>query len=169
MATGLSSLLNPTIPLQINKVCSYLNQIQKTQGFFVLDISDESSEGGEIRCFYEKDVLRKIEIAQKWESGTIEKQLFFRLGQLLKAQEKTCYYNVPAYINEERANELGIESFDISKSKTKTTEIYFTNGKISQVVSDTDEESNSQEHEGELYYNSIVEKCNIVLETSQVI
>lgn len=113
------------------------NKLQKIK---TIDISDESTEGGIVTCFIDGDTLSKIEIEQCFESGRYFKKILFDTdGSIFRVDEVSTHYNVPFYITEDSAQELGCESFDINKSIVAKNTFHFRDNQVYEYASSSNE------------------------------
>ena len=60
-----------------------------------IDISTESTEGGEIRCYFDAGKLVKIDKSQYWESGRHFTTYILNSNRILTVNECIEKYNVP--------------------------------------------------------------------------
>lgn len=95
-------------------------------------IHEESTEGGEILCFFnDKEQIKKLEITQCWESGRYFLRILTSDDRIISAEEIVERYNVPFYITKHLAEEIGSEEFfDESKSTIKRNRFIFKKNKI---------------------------------------
>lgn len=101
-----------------------------------IDIPDESTEGGEVTCFFDGPILLKIRVDHYFESGKYFKEILLNQdGSILRVDEVLTHYNVPFYITDADTKECGIEAFDPKKSKITRNVYFFDNEKVSQVAS----------------------------------
>jgi len=113
---------------------------EKLQKVKTIDISDESTEGGIVTCFIDGDVLSKIEIEQCFESGRYFKKILLNTdGSIFRVDEVSTHYNVPFYITEHSAQELGCEFFDINKSRVAKNTYHFRNNQVYEYASSSNE------------------------------
>ena len=111
-----------------------------------IDISEESTEGGEIKCFLENNELVKITKEQYWESGRYKSQILLRNGQIHIVKDRIEKYNVPFYITEETAKELGLNEFhDMKLSNITSNTYYFSNGSAKYGLSNSGEHSSNKD------------------------
>jgi hypothetical protein len=116
------------ITLKSNIVSGSLYIKEKIKRVVTIDISSESTEGGQIKCFIEGNSLLKVEKSQYWESGQVFLSILLSRGKVLVVQEKTEQYNVPFYVTKKLAKEIGSnEYFDLDKSDITINTYYFEN------------------------------------------
>jgi len=166
IGTGLDSLLNPVTEKSINKISQFVNEDQKNGHLLKIDISDHSTEGGEILCYYKNDIIQKIEIVQCWESGKTESEVFFKYGQIIKATKKNHHYNLPFYIGKKKADDYGIKGhFDPKKTIIDNYELFYSRGRIFKAYRNGEVENdfNSLEKYLEKYY----QKSKIILSNKE--
>jgi hypothetical protein len=124
----LKSIFILGVTLKSNIASGSLYIKEKIKRVISIDISSESTEGGEIKCFIEGGSLLKVERAQCWESGRTFLSILLSRGNVLVVQEKTERYNVPFYVTAELAKEIGSkEYFDLDKSDVTINNYYFEN------------------------------------------
>ncbi|MCX6325719.1 MAG: hypothetical protein NT144_03555 [Bacteroidia bacterium] len=97
-----------------------------------IDISNESTEGGEIICYIEDNKLCKATIEQCWESGKhLIIILFSNDNKIDTVLEAKVHYNRPFYFTKRTAMEIGdTEWFDDNKTKILKNKFFFSDGKI---------------------------------------
>lgn len=90
-----------------------------------------SAEGMDATIYKDKSgTIRLLKITAFGETGKLIAEYYYKGGDLIFAFKQSHRYNVPFYIDEERAKELGSESFDPKKTKITENRYYFKNGKL---------------------------------------
>ena len=114
-----------------------LNLIKK------IDISNESTEGGEIICLIEDNKICKATIEQFWESGKHFIKIFFNKDKKIDTVlEIKFHYNSPFYITKKIAKEIGdTEWFDDNKTKIIKNKFFFSDGKIIDFITNNSPEN----------------------------
>lgn len=120
-----------------NALAASLFVKEKLHKIKTIDISEESTEGGEITCFIDRGTLAKIQIEQCWESGKYSKQILLNQdGSILRVDEVITHYNAPFYVTRTYAEDLGLDSFfDEGKSQVTRNLYFFSGGRVSQYES----------------------------------
>ena len=119
---GLSSATNfDSIEAQIiiiRKECNKINS--DTSKFHVVneDLDDQSTEGGEIKKYYENKSLRKAQVIFYGETGKAIIEYYFLHREVLFLFRRTYYYNIPMYLKGSKI------------SKTEEERFYFNNQKL---------------------------------------
>ncbi len=100
-----------------NKVAR-IEEVQTEYEVVSQDLFGQSTEGGELTFYYQKDPreLKKIDRTLYGEMGKSETQFFYEEGKLIYIAEKTTNYTVPMYD----------ESFDPSTSQVEEEKFYFS-------------------------------------------
>jgi hypothetical protein len=119
---------------QLISITNHCNAVNARLVFFdkySQDISDESTEGGEITFYFEGDVLCKIATRLFGESGQMVCEYYLRDSILCFMNECHIRYNRPFNYDENQARESNdIEWFDFKKSLFRTNKYYFDSGKF---------------------------------------
>ncbi|MCW4467782.1 hypothetical protein OGH69_02305 [Flavobacterium sp. MFBS3-15] len=96
-----------------------------------VDIPDESTDGGEMKGYYDGTVLKYIEATWFGESGKRVTEYYFDKGRLIYVSDRNFEYNVPYYTDAETAKENGTtETFDPEKTIVTEDRYYFKNEKL---------------------------------------
>jgi len=96
-----------------------------------LELSGYSTEGGEAKAFRDNmGNIPLIAVQLYGESGKVFEEFYYENGALIFAFYKQYHYNVPSYISQELAKEMGGEAFDPQKSTITEDRYYFNNGKM---------------------------------------
>ena len=165
LLTGLSKFLNPYSFKSLDKIKEKIDRKQSAGRLFEVDTSEESTEGGVIKYFYENDILKKIEVYQYGETGKFEIELFFNYGHLVRGIERRYKYNVPFYIDQQKADEIGIpEGFNPEKTKINIIESYFHKYKLSKM---TENGVDCIAKSGPIlaFYEKCIKRCTIILDS----
>ncbi len=97
----------------------------------MIEIWDESTEGGQADGYYDNGELKLIEVLWLGETGKRIIEYYFHDGQLIFAFDQVFNYNRPIYWDEETAKENGDnEVFDPKKTTVKEDRYYFNNEKL---------------------------------------
>ena len=97
----------------------------------MVEIWDESTEGGQATAYYDNGNLKLIEVVWLGETGKNQIEYYFSDGQLIFAFDQDFDYNRPIYWDEETAKENGDnEVFDPKKTTVKEDRYYFNNEKL---------------------------------------
>jgi hypothetical protein len=133
-----------------------------------IDISPESTEGGEIKCYLDAGELVKIEKAQYWESGRNFVTYILNNGRILTVKDRMEEYNVPFYITKELAKQIGSsEHFDSKKSTFISSSYYFKNGCVHHMATNSDNGScYSDLADATLSFNSELDDINTKLKSN---
>ena len=97
----------------------------------MIEIWDESAEGGEAIVYYESGKLKLIEVIWLGETGKNQIEYYFNDGKLIFAFDQNFDYNRPMYLDKKVAKENGEnEVFDPKKTTVKEDRYYFNNEKL---------------------------------------
>jgi hypothetical protein len=97
----------------------------------MIEIWDESTEGGQATAYYDKGDLKLIEVLWLGETGKKQIEYYFNDGKLIFAFDQDFDYNRPIYWDEKTAEENGDkEVFDPKKTTVKEDRYYFNNEKL---------------------------------------
>jgi len=97
----------------------------------MLEIWDESAEGGQCTAYYDKGQLKLIVVMLFGEMGKKETEYYFNDEKLIFAFDINFDYNRPIYWDEKMAKENGdTEAFDSKKTTVKENRYYFNNDKL---------------------------------------
>ena len=97
----------------------------------MIEIWNESTEGGQATAYYDNGDLKLIEVVWLGETGKHLIEYYFRDGQLIFAFDQDFKYNRPIYWDKETATENGdSEVFDPKKTTVKEDRYYFNNEKL---------------------------------------
>jgi len=97
----------------------------------MIEIWDESTEGGQATAYYDNGDLKLIEVVWLGETGKYQIEYYFNDGKLIFAFDQDFDYNRPIYWDEKTAKEFGDnEVFDPKKTTVKEDRYYFNNEKI---------------------------------------
>lgn len=102
-----------TIRKQVAKINESTYRFDKKE----IDVMDESTEGGSIYSYSENEQLKKLEKQLFFESGRYFQDVFIENDNPIYYRISKHEYNVPFSIDSELAAEIGLESFDESKTK----------------------------------------------------
>lgn len=118
----------------------------------MIQIWDESTEGGQATAYYDNGNLKLIEVVWLGETGKNKIGYYFNGGQLIFAFAQDFDYNRPIYWDEETAKENGDnEVFDHKKTTVKKGRYYFNNEKLFVWL-----DNNRKEQDLTMWTNSIV-------------
>lgn len=111
----------------------YIN-IKENLNFYdttMIEIWDESTEGGQATAYYEKGQIKLIEVIWLGETGRRQIEYYFNDGKLIFAFDQEFNYNRPIYWDEETAKENeDSEVFDPKKTIVKEDRYYFNDEKL---------------------------------------
>ena len=93
----------------------------------MIEIRDESTEGGQAVGSYDNSELKLIEVLWLGETGKRLIEYYFHDGQLIFAVKQDFDYNRPIYWLEENGDN---EVFDPKKTTVKEDRYYFNNEKL---------------------------------------
>ena len=97
----------------------------------MIEIWDESTEGGQANGYYDNGELKLIEVIWLGETGKRIIEYYFNDGQIIFAFDQDFDYNRPIFWDEESAKENGDnEVFDPKKTTVKEDRYYFYNEKL---------------------------------------
>ncbi|PNK61064.1 hypothetical protein [Psychrobacter sp. FDAARGOS_221] len=102
-----------------------------------IDNHGHSTEGGVIKFYTDQNQIRLIEEIYYGETGKYSLQYYFANNDLYFVFEQTVRYNAPISFD---TPSLGMEAFDIKKSKIAENRYYFYNGSMIQWL-DEDKQS----------------------------
>jgi len=103
-----------------------------------VELSGYSTEGGEARAFRDnKGDIRLIKVQLYFESGKVFEEFYYEKGALIFAFYIQHHYNVPFYVTNETAKEIGGEAFDPKKTTITEDRYYFKNGVLIQWLNET--------------------------------
>jgi hypothetical protein len=115
------------IRLKYTEIRTNLNSYDTT----MVEIWDESTEGGQATAYYDNGNLKLIEVVWLSETGKNQIEYYFNDGKLIFAFDQDLDYNRPIYWNEEIAKENGDnEVFDPEKTTVKEDRYYFNNEQL---------------------------------------
>jgi hypothetical protein len=124
-----NSLMSQINAQVIREIHDYKVELLKNKSDYtkvVVEIFDETSEGGEEIAFYDGDDLKAIELNYFGSTGKKTLTYYFKENLLLLAEEYHHTYNRPIYWNDEIAFEFGEpEQFDQSKTTVHGDRYYF--------------------------------------------
>lgn len=99
-----------------------LSQLQQTEIY----LDGYSAEGGSATYYSDRTgALRFVQIALYGESGKSFEEHYYRGGQVIFVFTRNHHYNVPFYISEEIAREIGGPAFDPEKTRILEDHYYF--------------------------------------------
>ena len=112
------------IRLKYNNIRENLHSYDTT----MIQIWDESTEGGQATGYFDNGKLKQIEIVWLGETGKHQIEYYFNEGKLIFAFDQYFDYNRPIYWDEKTAKENGDnEVFDPKKTTIKEDRYYFNN------------------------------------------
>jgi hypothetical protein len=95
------------------------------------DIWDESTEGGMLTAFFDKEELRLMELILAGETGRRKIDYYFDKGRLCFVLDTDYRYNRPIYWDAKMAKSMGdTVAFDQKKTKVYEDRFYFQNDKL---------------------------------------
>lgn len=96
------------------------------------ELTDETTEGGELLVYLENGSLVKMTAKYYGEMGRREESYYFENDQLMLARHGHYAYNAPMYMDKATAKEMGDESmaFDEEKTEITTEQFYFDGEKL---------------------------------------
>jgi len=90
-----------------------------------------STEGGEARAYRDvKGNLRLMRVELYGEMGKAIEEYYVKNGRLIFMYRELHQYNVPFYLNRERAKEIGSDPFDPKKTIIAEDRYYFHDSKM---------------------------------------
>ena len=96
-----------------------------------IEITDESTEGGQAIGYYDKSDLKMIEATWFGETGKRITEYYFDKGKIFFAFDRMYTYNRPMYWDEETARANGDkEAYDPKKTKVNEDRYYFNQDKL---------------------------------------
>jgi len=113
----------------VKEIRSHYNTIRQdlhTYDTTMIEIWDESTEGGQATAFYEGSNLKLIEVV--WLGETVKHSIgyYFDNDQLIFAFDQHFKYNRPIYWDKKKAAEMGDdEVFDYEKTTITEERYYF--------------------------------------------
>lgn len=97
----------------------------------MIEIWDESPEGGQATAYYESENLKLIEVVWFGDTGKNQIEYYFNDGKLIFAFEKDFEYNQPIYLDKGTDKENGdTKVFDPEKTVVIEDWYYFENEKL---------------------------------------
>ena len=97
----------------------------------MIEIWDESTEGGQATAYYDNGDLKIIEVLWLGETGKKQIEYYFNYRKLIFAFDQEFHYNRPIYWDEKTAKENGDNGvFDPQKTTVKEDRYYFNNEKL---------------------------------------
>ena len=81
------------------------------------DLDDQSTEGGELKKFYEGESLRKAQLIFYGETGKAMIDYYFLNGVIFFSIKRTYYYNVPIYEKGNKVSKVEVDRFYFNRSK----------------------------------------------------
>lgn len=97
----------------------------------MIEIWDESTEGGQATAYCDKGDLKLIEVVWLGEVGKKQIEYYFNNGKIIFVFAQNFNYNRPIYWDEKTAKENGDnEVFDSKKTIIKEDRYYFNNEKL---------------------------------------
>jgi len=116
--------LTQDIRVKYNYIRTNLSSFDTT----MIDIWNESTEGGQGTAFYEDAELKLIQVVWLGETGKNMIEYYFDNGKLIFAFDQAFKYNRPIYWNAKKAKEFDDkEVFDPKKTTVKEDRYYFNN------------------------------------------
>lgn len=97
----------------------------------MIQIWDESTEGGEAIGFYDKEEVKLVEVVLLGETGKHKIEYYFHNGKLIFVFNQKFVYNRPIYWDEQTAKANGDdEFFDPNKTTVTEDRYYFNDEKL---------------------------------------
>ena len=96
----------------------------------MIDIWDESTEGGQGTAFYENSKLKLIQVVWLGENGKNMVEYYFDNGKLIFAFDQAFKYNRPIYWDEKKAKEFDDKEVFDPKKTTVTEDRYYFNNEV---------------------------------------
>ncbi len=122
-----NDLLVKDIRLKYTNIKENLNFYDTT----MIEIWDESTEGGQAIAYYDKGQIKIIEVVWLGETGKRQIEYYFNDGKLIFAFDQDFDYNRPIYWDEETAKENeDNEAFDPKKTIVQEDRYYFNDEKL---------------------------------------
>jgi len=88
----------------------------------------ESTEGGEVISFFDKNEIKLIKTISYWETGKNITQYYFKNQKLFFVFDQNFKYNRPIYWDKKKSKENGdSEYFNPKKTKISADRYYFDN------------------------------------------
>ena len=119
-------------------------------------IFEESTDGAAIIRYVDEGKLVKINIEYLGETGKLHRALYMDEGQLRFVFDQEFRYNVPYYIDDEQAKEMGLdEGFNPDKTKKFEHRYYFFHNKMIRWINPEGEyqtHNNAEWNEKQHYY-----------------
>jgi hypothetical protein len=83
----------------------------------VIEICDESAEGGQATAYYDKENFKLIEDVWLGETGKKQIEYYFQNGALIFAFEQSFEYNRPIYWVKKQLKKMGMTKYLILKKQ----------------------------------------------------
>ncbi len=118
----------------INEIRTKYNNIKNklsASTVTIIDISNESTEGGEGKAYFNNSELKLLEIVWYGETGKRVIEYYFDNDSLFFAFNQIFSYNAPTHLDKATAENAGLSDyFDPSKTTLKEDRYYFNDGSI---------------------------------------
>ena len=116
---------------QIREIYTNVNNNIDNYKIIEYENQNKNTEGGFIRLYTSNHELKKVEEVYFGETGKHTYEFYYSNNHLYFIFEQSIHYNAPITYSKPDL-ELGIEAFDINKSRIKENRYYFYNGKMIQ-------------------------------------
>ncbi len=114
--------------LSIERRLPMLKKIEK-------ELLGHSTEGGTLSGYYENVNLQKMKAEFFGEMGKSSIHFYFKDQKLIYAFEENYIYNAPIFMDAQTAKVMGVEAFDVNKTRLNENEYYFKDEKLIKWIS----------------------------------
>ena len=99
---------------------------------------EHSTEGGEGVLYFDVDELVKVSLELFGETGKLDRDFYFKKGTLLFVFDQSHRYNMPIYMDDNRAKESGFaEGYNSEKTKIYEDRYYFDERRLIRWIDST--------------------------------
>lgn len=117
-----SSVAQDTIGIHIEKIkmeCDRINKALPALKAAEEKISDQSTEGGVLKKFYDGNIIRKASLTLFGETGKLIAEYYFENSELIFVSQTEISYKVPIYMGKAEIDSTEDEKFYFDKLQLK--------------------------------------------------
>ena len=122
---------NDSIVKKIDAKCKYIEEHLITKEAKMLDLHEESNEGGQITAYVIDEKFKMIVVNKIYETGNLQSTYYFEDEKIIFALKIKTTYNRPYYWDAKISKENNDTAvFDESKSNFTIDKFYYQNEKL---------------------------------------
>ncbi len=114
---------------EIRKEFNNINTNDSKYQIKTKDLDGYSTDGGELKAYYEQNDLKKIIVLYYGETGKVAIDYYFKNNNVFFIFRQDYRYNSPYYVTEPDTS-IGLEAFDYNKTKIIENRFYISNNKL---------------------------------------